>query len=240
MMWICHDPFLIDYRPKHSNPMNSKPKFQSRAFSLIEMMIVLTVLGILFAISAPNLFTMIQATSLSSEGSFLRNQLTQAQQKALSQNADVEVRFFKMADESNAELEELFRGFQYFQFNPSGELVPVSKFYRIRPPVIISESFSTLLQPGDNRDDAGKEFGFLAPTKGKAEVPTGSEMIDAEYISFRFRPDGSTDLPGRAGSNDTWYLTLLQGAGAESNTLPDNYFTIQLDPFNGRISEFRP
>lgn len=219
--------------------MNPKANFSRRGFSLIEMMIVLTVLGILFAVSAPNLFTMMQATSLTSEGSFLRNQLTQAQQKALSQNADVEVRFFKMADESSAELEEKFRGFQYYQFNAAGELVPVSKFYRIRPPVVISESFSTLLRPGDNKDGDAQEFGFLAPVDGRAKIPTGGEDLIADYVSFRFRPDGSTDLPGKAGG-DTWYLTLLQGSGADDRTLPENYFTIQVDPFNGRIGVFRP
>lgn len=221
--------------------MNSKKaKFSRKGFSLVEMLIVLTVLGILFAISAPNLFTMMQATSLSSEGSFLRNQLTQAQQLALSQNTDVEVRFFKMADESAAELVEEYRGFQYFQYNASGELIPVSKFYRIRPPVIISEDFSTLLKTKSNTDSSSQEYGFMAPTKGQYIIPTGNAEVSADYVAFRFRPDGSTDLPGKAGTTDTWYLTLLQGGTAGVSRLPDNYFTIQVDPFNGRLGVYRP
>jgi hypothetical protein len=39
-----------------------------------------------------------QASGLTADGEFLRNKLTQAQQVALSKNADVEVRYFKMAD----------------------------------------------------------------------------------------------------------------------------------------------
>lgn len=214
-------------------------------FSLVEMLIVMTVLGILFAVAAPNLFTLMQATSLSSEGSLVRNKLTQAQQLALSSNSDVEIRFFKMADPGSAELEEEFRAFQLFQFNEKGRLEPVSKFYRIKPPVVISEEFSTLLDVRANRDSEGQEFGFISPNEGTTEVPVGNDEIQVGYVAFRFRPDGSTDLPGRSGSadayegGDTWYLTLLQGANPDSG-LPPNYYTIQLDPFNGRVGVFRP
>lgn len=207
-------------------------------FSLIEMLIVLTVLGVLFAVAAPNLFTLMQASSLTSEGSLVRNKLTQAQQMALSRNSDVEVRFFKMADESAGELEERFRGFQFFQYDSEGKLAPVSRFFRIRPPVVISEGNSTLLNVGANMDKEGKEYGFLSPTSAEGEVPVGDSIKKVKYVAFRFRPDGSTDLPGRAGGGDTWYLTLTQGEGVEN--LEGNYFVVQLDPFNGRVGVYRP
>ncbi len=221
------------------------PKRGVTAFSLVEMLIVMTVLGILFAVAAPNLFTLMQASSLSSEGSLVRNKLTQAQQLALSSNSDVEVRFFKMADPSSAEIEEEYRAFQLYQFNERGRLEPVSKFYRIKPPVVVSEEYSTLLNPSGNMDAEGQDYGFISPNKGRSNVPVGNQEMDAEYVAFRFRPDGSTDLPGRSGTSDsyeggdTWYLTLLQGINADS-ALPPNYYTIQLDPFNGRVGVFRP
>lgn len=209
------------------------------AFSLIELLIVLTVLGVLFAVAAPNLFTLMQASSLSSEGSKLRNKLTYAQQLALSKNTDVEVRFFKMADAGAAEIEDEFRGFQFYQFDERGRLIPVSKFFRVQPPVVMSETYSTLLKPANNDDSEGMEYGFISPAESSdGEVPIGDEMVQAEYVSFRFRPDGSTDLPGRTGGDDTWYITLVQGD--DQNGLPPNYYTIQVDPFNGRIGVFRP
>ncbi len=218
---------------KHSVPT------QRRGFSLVEMLIVLTVLGILFALAAPNLFTLMQASTLSSEGSLVRNKLTQAQQLALSKNTDVEVRFFKMADPSAAELEEQFRGFQFFQFNEEGKLLPASKFFRIKPPVVISEQLSTLLNPSSNSDSEGREYGFVSPSTGTAEIPVGDQLQEVKYVSFRFRPDGSTDLPGRTGGDDTWYLSLLQG-GNTTGGLPANHFIVQVDSFNGRIGVFRP
>ena len=216
-------------------------------FSLIEMLIVLSVLGVLFAIAAPNLFSLMQASSLSSEGNLLRNKLTQAQQLALSKNNDVEVRFFKMADPGAAELEAEFRAFQFFQYDEKGQLNPVSKFFRISAPVIISAENSTLLKEKGNQDDGAQDYGFMAPSSGSAEIPIGSRVETTEYVAFRFRPDGSTDLPGRSGSSDayeggdTWYLTLIQGTDpVDSTGLPANYYTIQLDPFNGRLAIFRP
>lgn len=221
-------------------PMNSK-RFLLRkfsAFSLVEMLIVLSVLGILFAVAAPNLFSLMQSSSLTSEGSLIRNKLTQAQQIALSKNADVEVRFYKMQDPSAAELEEQFRGFQFFQFNAEGQLEPVTQFFRIKPPIIISERFSTLLNPSSNKDRAGEKYGFISPSEGSADVPISGGVENVDYVSFRFRPDGSTDLPGRAGG-DTWYLTLVQGNDL-STGLPTNFYIVQVDPFNGRVSVFRP
>lgn len=218
-----------------------------RGFSLIEMLIVLSVLGVLFAIAAPNLFSLMQASSLSSEGNLIRNKLTQAQQLALSKNSDVEVRFFKMADPGSAELDPEFRAFQFFQYDERGQLNPVSKFFRISPPILISREMSTLLKEGGNRDQGAQDYGFLAPSVGSAEIPIGDRQETVEYVAFRFRPDGSTDLPGRSGTSDayqggdTWYLTLVQGIETENSTdLPSNYYTIQLDPFNGRLAVFRP
>lgn len=212
-------------------------------FSLIEMLIVMSVLGVLMALAAPNLFTLMQASGLTSDGEFIRNKLTQAQQLALSKNADVEVRFFKMADASAAEFDEKYRGVQFFQFNERGKLEPVSRFFRIKPPVVVSEELSTLLTPNQGNSE-DQEYGFISPSTGVGEVPsTGfgtSQQSGVEYTAFRFRPDGSTDLPGRArGGSDTWYLTLVKGEN-EAGGVPDNYFTIQVDPFNGKVAVFRP
>lgn len=212
------------------------------AFSLIEMMVVLGVVGLLLAFAAPNLFSLITANSLTGEGTVLRNQLTLAQQNAVSKSADVEIRFFKFADESAAETEDRFRGYQLFQFNLEGEMAPVSGFFRIKAPVMIHEDLSTLLKTGAQASEVDKKFGFVSPTSGSYEAPTGpgGEQEMTDYIAFRFRPDGSTDLPYRSEGEDTWYITLVQGEGAINSTDPDNYLCLQVNPYNGQVSEFRP
>lgn len=223
--------------------MKTLPRLRRTAFSLIELMVVLGVVGLLLAFAAPNLLSLISANSLTGEGQVLRNQFTYAQQIAISKSADVEVRFFKMPDYANARPDEAFRAFQLYQYNQSGQLVPISAFFRIRSPVSVHERLSTLLDPRANgASSKDKKFGFSAPTEGRSEAPSGEggRLQSTQFVAFRFRPDGSTDLPHRTASQDTWYLTLVQGEGAVETTRPDNYLCLQVNPYNGQVSEFRP
>ncbi len=226
----------------YRNSMKNSESSRNRAFSLIELMVVLGVVGLLLAFAAPNLFSLISSNTLSGEGSLLRNQLTYAQQIAVSRNADVEVRFFKVPDYSNAQVEEAFRAFQLYQYNLEGELVPVSTYFKIRSPVVVNENLSTLLDTEANGSNKDKQYGFSAPTMGMTDAPVGDggELQNASYVAFRFRPDGSTDLPFRTASKDTWYITLVQGEGAQNTEEPDNYLCLQVNPYNGQVSEFRP
>lgn len=218
--------------PKHE--MSRRPNRRLSGFTLMEMLVVLTVIGILFAFSAPQLFSLLQSSSLSSAGSLVLNKLTQAQQMALSKNIDVEVRFFTFTDEVQAAFEDEIRGFQFFEYNEEGDSIPVSQFFRVQAPVIISNNskLSTLLQPGG---------GGTSPTQGTYEIPLGAGQgrQSASFVSFRFRPDGSTDLPGRASGNNTWFISLVK-EGSDQGGVPDNFYTIQIDPYNGKITEYRP
>jgi uncharacterized protein (TIGR02596 family) len=213
-----------------------------RAFSLIELMVVLGVVGLLLAFAAPNLLSLISANTLTAEGQVVRNQLTYAQQLAISKSADVEVRFYRMPDLANARPDEAFRAFQLFQYNQEGVLAPISTFFRIRSPVAVHETLSTLLDPRANGSARDKQFGFASPTTGQDQAPAGEggAMRQTDYVAFRFRPDGSTDLPHRTSNRDTWYITLVQGEGAIRSPSPDNYLCLQVNPYNGQVSEFRP
>lgn len=223
--------------------MNSISNKDAKGFSLIELMVVLGLVGLLMAFAAPNLFSLISSNSLTGEGTVLQNQLTLAQQLAVSKSADVEVRFFRTADASAAQTEAVFRAYQLFQYNQEGDLVPVSSFFRIRPPVAVSDTLSTILDTRETGSNQDKKFGFSSPREGVYEAPSGEggNLQNTSYVSFRFRPDGSTDLPFRSNEgDDTWYITLVQGEGAVRDTEPDNFVCLQVNSYNGKVSVFRP
>lgn len=213
---------------------NFKKAGWRRGFTLMEMLVVLTVIGVLFAFSAPQLFSLLQANSLTSAGNLLKSKLSQAQQLALSKNVDVEVRFFRFSDDLQAQLTDEVRGFQFYQYDEEGDAIPVSKFFRVQAPIVISNDnkFSTLLQPG---------VGGASPVQGNSAIPKGSGegRKNASYVSFRFRPDGSTDLPGRSPRGDTWHISLVK-EGSDQRGAPNNFYTVQIDSYNGKISEYRP
>lgn len=220
-----------------------KKSASAEAFSLIEMMVVLGIVGLLLAFAAPNLFSLISSNTLTGEGTVLRNQLTYAQQIAVSKNADVEVRFFKMPDFAAAQPEEAFRAYQLYQYNQEGQLEPISTFFRIKAPVAVHDELSTLLNTrSGGATSVDKAYGFDSPRADQTDAPTGEggSMRPTPYVAFRFRPDGSTDLPYRTGNRDTWYITLVQGEGALKTDDPDNYLCLQVNPYNGQVSEFRP
>ena len=82
------------------------------------------------------------------------------------------------------------------------------------------------------------------PTANDPEIPrlSAKQVNKAEsyvYQSFRFRPDGSTDLPS-AGENQ-WYLTLHgvnERIANETTKPPPNFFTVQVDPVSGATRSF--
>lgn len=205
-----------------------------RGWSLAEMLVVITVVGFLLAMAAPNLFSLVRASELSSQGEVLRNWLAQAQQQALATGSDVEVRFYDFHDPNNAQIVDQYRACQYFQYNERGELAPLVEVYRFNDPVMLSRPLSSILD--------SKMQGLSGGTMDAATLfGAGMDVSRINYRSFRFRPDGSTDLPKNdQGTQSTegggWYLTMV----ADESPSPRNFYCLQIDPFNGNIREFRP
>ena len=177
--------------------------------------------------------SLLRGSELSTQGELFKNQLSLAQQLALSTNADVEVRFFKFADKDNAQVRDIYQAYQFYQYNETGELVEKTELFRLNAPVIFHDNpqFSNLF--GTQSDDEGVE------EKGQVQNPRekfGSGVDRATYTSFRYRPDGSTDLPK---GETIYYITMIQEQGS-NNQRPDNFYCIQIDPYNGSLREYRP
>ncbi len=230
------------------------PSLRARAFSLIELVVVISVLAILAAFSVPAVTSMLKGSSLTQASQMLVDQVNLARQLALSKNTIIEVRFYRYSDpdtpgeDVTKPAEGKFRAMQLFEVLPSGSALPAqgTKFEEFPNSVMMSASrespdsgISSLLDKGSLKtsEDFSKKDSYHVSVP---ELPKGIKK-QYEFVSFRFMPDGSTTL----GPTDLWFITLhgindRQKSKDGKVTPPDNFFTLQIDPVTGATKIFRP
>ena len=222
----------------------------SRAFSLVELLVVIAVIAIVAGFAVPAVTTMLRGSQLTQGSQMVVDQIALARQTALSKNRSIEVRFYKYADpETPGEMgkkadDGVFRAIQTFEILDNGKALPINTIQRLPTNVLINEAKnSTLIN--ELRDTNGK---FTVPTDSDPEIPDTDVKREYVYVALRFLPDGSTNLPPAAKDNDSWYITIhgmnVKKANGETDgstsILPDNFFTLQIDPITGSTRSYRP
>lgn len=224
--------------------MNTASSLQrKRAFSLIELVIVISVIVIIAAFTIPALNTVLKGSQLSQGAGLLVGQLNIARQQALSRNRQIEVRFYRYADvempgESLSDPSTgKFRALQLFQITPQGVALPIEKMQTLPSSVIFSQTtgqgLSTLL-------DQPTAFTPKKPLVNDSAAPRLGRGVDHnyDYISFRFMPDGSTDRK----PTSNWHVTVIgiNDKLTSPSQPPPNFFTVQIDPVSGVTKIYRP
>ena len=229
------------------------PSSYPRAFSLVELLVVVSVIAIIAGFAVPAVTTMIKGSQLTQGSQTLTDQLSLARSTALGRNRSVEIRFYKFGDPDSPGEDPknpetgYFRSMQVFEVLDNGALVPAGPIQRLPANVIMNEGpLSTIL---DNVEKKWERH----PSSSDPEMPDTEVGRKYHYTKFRFLPDGSTDLPPngtitRVPTGDSWYITVhgthvaKGGAASDGATavLPANYFTLQIDPVTGSTRSYRP
>lgn len=231
--------------------LRSRPQFR-QAFTMIEMLVVVTIIVLLLAFSTPALMRTMQASRLASVGDSLMGAISEAQQIASAQNVPVEIRFFSYPDPEFAGSTSLFRSYQLFKIvliaDTSGaagtlkeSLVPVANLVRLPGGIIIASKAEL------SEALAGEG---LPDTKDGAS-PGYSGVSSATYKALRFMTDGScrTVALAQNGFAQLNYQTLPKsfftiaydsGQDVTLSNLGKNFYTIQVDPFTGKARNYRP
>jgi uncharacterized protein (TIGR02596 family) len=201
---------------------------ERKAFSLIELLTVIAIMGVLLAFSIGGYFTITSSTLLTSTGDELVGKLVQAQQRAIAESTQVEVRLYKYTTENNEDVEW---SLALTRRDLEGVSRALENPYYLPRGVTLHQSsaLSPLLSELPETEDADRI------------IRKPDDEGTATYTSFRFFSDGGTDLPDNSGSGDTWHITIVTaGSDVTSQTPPKNFFTIRVDPYSGSIRSFRP
>lgn len=223
----------------------TQPLRRQRAFSLIELIVVISIIILIAGFTVPAATSILRGSQLTQASGTLVGQISLARQHALTKNRAVEVRFYRFADPetpgedvSNPATGK-FRALQLFEVLDNGVAVPLDKPQILPNNVVFaytddkSVGLSSII-------DFAKVGTPKKPGKDDKAAPRLPRGIDYkyEYASFRFLQDGSTDMT----PTETWYVTLigLNDRLKSPSEPPPNFFTVQVDPVSGSTRTFRP
>jgi uncharacterized protein (TIGR02596 family) len=220
------------------SPSNLVRRTRRLAFTLIELLVVITVISLLLAFSAPALFNGLQASRLSGAGERMVSALSEAQQTAFSQNAAVEIQFYRYEGMFG---DVAFRAYRLFKVTnpPNVNAETVTSLGAI---TALPEGVIISIDPG------------LSPSLSANAIdatPENSGVQNAQYVAMRFLPDGTCRRVAVNGAGlavleflplNQSYFTMLEDDGKVYNTvdLPTNFYTIQTDPYTGKSRSYRP
>lgn len=230
-----------------------------QAFTLIEMLVVVTIIVLLLAFSTPALMRTMQSSRLTSVGDTIFGAISEAQQTAFAQNVPVELRFFKHADQGFSDSPEFFRSYQMFKIvlvtegvganaTVKESIVPVGNLVRFSDGIVIATDDE--LSPALSVEGEG-----LEDVKDGGVKPGYSGVADATYSALRFMTDGSCRKVGTTTTVNgttqaalifqtlpTSFFTITYDASQEltAANLPKNFYTIQVDPFTGKARNYKP
>jgi len=193
---------------------------RSRAFTLLEMLIVLAIAIVLFSFIAPAVTSISQGNALTRGGQNITDTLLLAVEEAMTRNRAMEVRLIRIPSDSGESL--AYRGVQVWGAKESsGTFTSLTPIMRLPRGVVIAESL--LLSPLLQSPNA---------LSGKVAV----NGVERDYTAFVILANGSL----KGGQPAQSYLTVLLEKDAGTDSAPSNYFSIYLNPATGKVRTFRP
>jgi len=184
-------------------------KSSLRAFSLLELLIVIAIIAILTSLAIPAFNSIGKSQSLGAAIRNLEEAMQNARKKAVTSNRIVEFRIRKTVDGTS------YNAYDTVAFNEFGtQPKPVSRVSTLPTGFVFGKNKSSILQE--------------LPERTSTDVPV-------VYHSFRFMPDGSTDLS----ETKKWNLTILHESALTKPDSP-NVASASISPTTGDVTTYRP
>ena len=190
------------------------------AFSLIELLVVVAIIGLLMTAAVPALNSVLENGRLTQAAAMLVNQFTLARQKASAENKNITLRFIRKDTSSP------YDRIQLVTLDSASNATPVTRLTTLpMQTAIASDPALTSL------------MSLTESTASSARDPSIPELgTSYRFIQCTFRPRGSLDL----NIQSNWFATVVLQRNASKTTAPANFATIQVDPVNGGLQVYRP
>jgi len=210
--------------PERILTKQSTSKNAGRAFSLIELLVVIAIVALLTSVAAPSVSSVIAGSNLNRAGQLVNDQLAIARQEAVTKNCDIHVRFFTI----NSGNQSGIRGIQLWRVEEGATGPVTNAFGRM---VLLPEG--VLINPANTLSPLLTLSSAAGGSSGTMNLPTYG---NASYTGFRIRANGTLDKTVAANN----FLTIQNANPPPSANVPDNYYTLQVNPITGKVLSYRP
>jgi uncharacterized protein (TIGR02596 family) len=199
-------------------PINRRTSGTS--FSLVEMLVVLTVIAVLVFLAMEGYSATMRAYAVTTGADMISDALTEARTSATSQNTMVEVRIYDIPPQSGGA--PVYDALQLHWLNTNGTTPPVAEAVVLSPWVAI---------------DATAAYSPLIASNPQTAKPDASDTrLNAQTRVFHYLPDGTTDLNPAT----NWFMTVRVASQSNPADFPSNWASIRVDPATGRPQIYRP
>ncbi|MDR1304731.1 MAG: Verru_Chthon cassette protein D [Verrucomicrobiales bacterium] len=189
-----------------------------RAFTLIELMITISIMVLLASMSIPAFRGMMENANLSQGGQLVASQINLARQIASARNCNVEVRLIQLPA-VNTDIR--YRALQLWAVT-GGKLAPVTRLAPLPTGIIIA-------------DDRQRSpiFERIADTD---TMPVGGQTGDCAYAMLQVTPSGRVSP---AMDMNQMFFTVIPERAVDRGDFP-NYVIVQIQPDTGTELIYRP